>query len=34
VHHLVSEVGAWRVRGVPGEPPEVLGFPVTPHPFF
>lgn len=34
VHHLVSEDGAWRVRGVPGEPPEVLGFPVTPHPFF
>jgi ketosteroid isomerase-like protein len=34
VHHLVSENGAWRVRGLPGEPPEVLGFPVTPHPFF
>jgi len=34
VHHLVSEDGAWRIRGVPGEPPEALGFPVTPHPFF
>ena len=34
VHHLVSEDGAWRVRGMLGEPPEALGFPVTPHPFF
>jgi ketosteroid isomerase-like protein len=34
VHHLVSEKGVWRVRGLPGEPPESLGFPVTPHPFF
>jgi hypothetical protein len=34
VHHLVSEEGAWRVHGVPGEPPEALGLPVTPHPFF
>jgi hypothetical protein len=34
VHHLVSEDGAWRVRGLPGEPPEALGVPVTPHPFF
>lgn len=34
LHHLVSEEGAWRVRGVPGEPPEALGLPVTPHPFF
>jgi hypothetical protein len=34
VHHMVSEDGAWRVRGVPGEPPEVLGLPVAPHPFF
>jgi ketosteroid isomerase-like protein len=34
VHHLVPEDGARQVRGVPGEPPEVLGFPVTPHPFF
>jgi ketosteroid isomerase-like protein len=34
VHHLVSENGTWRVRGLPGEPPEALGFPVTPHPFF
>jgi ketosteroid isomerase-like protein len=34
VHHLVSEDGAWLVRGVPGEPSEALGFPVIPHPFF
>jgi ketosteroid isomerase-like protein len=34
VHHLVSEDGAWRVRGLPGEPPKALGVPVTPHPFF
>ena len=34
VHHLLTEAGAWRVRGLPGESPETLGFPVTPHPFF
>ena len=34
VHHLVSDDGTWRVRGIPGEPPDTLGIPVTPHPFF